>query len=282
MPTFVVIGPGRTGTTMLFEAFKEHPDICMAKNTKETNFFNDEYPRGAEWYASFFAYCEGSNAVGEISNRYIYDPDVPSRIAKCLPSVKLITVLRNPFERILSAYNYRRRSGEIATGVPLEIALERYPDLISQNFYFDQLSRYLEFFSIENLKIIFYDDLVIDPEEFIAEIFDFIGVDKTFVPQAIYRRINPTIASRHRFLSALARLSADALRRWQLYHLLDRAKNSELIKSFLFNKEMPTVSRLSPQLHAQLAVYFMPQIQGIQRITGRSLSHWRNSSDPSQ
>ena len=38
MPTFLIIGAARSGTTALYMYMKKHPDVFMSEN-KETNFF---------------------------------------------------------------------------------------------------------------------------------------------------------------------------------------------------------------------------------------------------
>ena len=79
MPNFVGVGPGRSGTTWLYEVFLEHPEIGMAK-VKETQFFHKNYSRGSDWYESLFVDVADKKAIGEISNEYIFDPVVPGRL----------------------------------------------------------------------------------------------------------------------------------------------------------------------------------------------------------
>ncbi len=61
LPNFIVIGPGKTGTTWLYRgALAAHPDVCLAHHTKETVFFADFYDRGLGWYEKFFEGCTGA------------------------------------------------------------------------------------------------------------------------------------------------------------------------------------------------------------------------------
>lgn len=275
LQAFIHIGPGRTGTTMLYEAFFEHPDICMPV-IKETNYFLNQRDTDLSRYQSFFAHCESTSVVGEISNQYFYDPRVPQRIAECLPDVRIITVLRNPFERIRSVYHFMKRDGTLDQGTSMKRTLETHPELIGQNYYGDILKRYLKYFSLDKVLIAFYDDLKRDPEEFIRSILGFIGVDASFVPEAIYRHINPSVSSRFPWLTSAAYRIADGLRRWQLYSLLNSAKRSPAVRHILFRPDRHPDSRVAPSQHTSeaLANHFVPQIKEVEQITGRDLSEW--------
>ncbi len=276
LPTFIVIGPGRTGSTMLYEALKEHPEIYMAKDIKETNYFNDNYEKGLNWYANFFKDSGNAKAVGEISNRYIYDPQVSDRIAETIPDIKLITVLRNPFERIQSSVAFKQRVGELDPSLTFEETLREFPQLVEENLYADQLLPYLELFPTENLLITFYDDLQINPEIFMRNVFTFLGVNPEFVSDIIYQRVNPTAVVRISFFAPIIRRIADALRKYRLYPLLEGLKKTPIIRNILYKSVSNNTdqSDFSSQLINKLRTRFFPQIRKIEEITSRDLSHW--------
>ena len=50
--------------------------------------------------------------TGEATPYYIFHPTAPQRIAKVLPNVKLIALLRNPVDRAYSHYNHMVRVAE--------------------------------------------------------------------------------------------------------------------------------------------------------------------------
>jgi len=95
LPNFIVIGPGRSGTTWLYNALREHPEIGMA-STKETCYFDAFYHKGLGWYADFFKSYNGRKAIGEVSNTYIFSPLAARRIAELNPNIRIISPLRNP------------------------------------------------------------------------------------------------------------------------------------------------------------------------------------------
>src|SRR5699024_6986823 len=113
LPNFLVIGPGKSGTTWIYHALKDHPEICLS-SAKETLFFETQFDRGIDWYTNFFSHCNGeTNAVGEVSNTYIFCEGAPRRIKTINSEMKLITCLRNPVERTFSHYLFLIRGGQI-------------------------------------------------------------------------------------------------------------------------------------------------------------------------
>ncbi len=105
MPDFIIIGAMRGGTTSLYSYLTEHPSIGSAY-MKEIHFFDVFFNKGLYWYRSQFPssvqkyYAEHvqkrSFITGEASPYYLFHPHAPKRIAKTLPQVKLIVLLRNP------------------------------------------------------------------------------------------------------------------------------------------------------------------------------------------
>ncbi len=108
LPEFIIGGAPRSGTTWLYELLDRHPDVHMAKPVKpEPKFFlrDDEYGKGLEYYANrWFADVEDGKIAGEKSTDYLESPSAAARIARDLPHVKLIFVLREPVARAYSNY----------------------------------------------------------------------------------------------------------------------------------------------------------------------------------
>ena len=138
LPTFLIIGTMKGGTTSLHRYLRQHPEVFMPER-KELNFFLDEYAgppidppeernwsRGITWYERQFAGAERERAVGEASanySRYPTYPGVAERIAEVVPKVKIIYLVRNPIDRVFSHYLH-----DVANGreqCPLHIAVRR-------------------------------------------------------------------------------------------------------------------------------------------------------------
>jgi sulfotransferase family protein len=273
LPNFIVIGPGKTGTTWLYECLKAHPEIALARNTKETVFFADYYDRGLGWYEKFFDGLD-AKAVGEVSNTYFFTPDAPARIARDLPQVKLIAFLRNPVERIQSLYLFRLRNGLVKGS--LEDAIAADPKMVEQNFFDEHLARYLALFPREHLFVALFDDLRRDPQGLLRQIYNFLGVDPDFVPPSARERVLEASAPRNAGLFHLLKRFALWLRRNDFHRLLSWAKTNPLVMKTLTRPvaaaDKPVVA---PETRAKLAAIYQPHIVKTEALIGRDLGAWR-------
>src|SRR6266508_5585214 len=154
--TFVVIGPGKAGTTWMYSLLKAHPEVCVAA-AKGTMFFDANYHRGVGWYHRFYDACDGQAAVGEVCNSYIFSEEAPARMHTYNPALKLVTSLRNPIDRAFSNYLFWLRNAQV-TGSFEDTVLAR-PELLVQGLYAMHLERYLGHFPARQLLVLAFDDL---------------------------------------------------------------------------------------------------------------------------
>ena len=132
LPTFLIIGGQRCGTTTLFKALDQHPGVLGANLRKGVHYFDLHYDRPLSWYRSHFPTqrrVQALNrangyapALGESSPYYLWHPLAVERIAKDLPDIRLIALLRDPVERAYSAHAHERARG--FESKPFEQALE--------------------------------------------------------------------------------------------------------------------------------------------------------------
>ena len=177
LPDFIIGGAPRAGTTWLYELLDRHPEIHMAKPLKpEPKFFlrDDEYDKGLPYYSHrWFDGVERSKIAGEKSTDYLESSAAASRIAKDLPHVKLIFLLREPVSRAYSNYLWSRMNGfeteDFATALRLEEKREReLPDRLkftrpfsyfARGLYADLLEPYFNRFLEHQFFIARYEDI---------------------------------------------------------------------------------------------------------------------------
>ncbi|WP_122816505.1 sulfotransferase family protein [Nocardioides pantholopis] len=113
LPDFLVIGGQRCGTTSLFRALMDHPQVRRPNLHKGVNYFDVNYSRGQRWYRGHFPVRgPGSQTrVFDASGYYMVHPLAAARIARDLPQVKVIALVRDPVERAWSAYKHELARG---------------------------------------------------------------------------------------------------------------------------------------------------------------------------
>jgi Sulfotransferase domain len=127
LPSFLICGGQRCGTTSLYRALAAHPTIRKAVLHKGVHYFDIAYDRGPRWYRGHFPLRRGGVRTFESSPYYMYHPLAAGRIARDLPGVKLIALVRDPVERA-----YSQHAHEVARGFETETdfatALAREPE----------------------------------------------------------------------------------------------------------------------------------------------------------
>jgi hypothetical protein len=179
LPTFLVIGAMKAGTTSLYEYLRAHPQVFMA-TPKELHFFpaSKHWPDGVDWYAAHFAHAGDARARGEISPSYSQAdqfPGVAARVAQIVPDAKIVYLVREPVARAQSMYLH-----EVAAGretLPIEEALASKPLYVNSSRYATQLDEYLPFFTRERILVCTSDALRADRAGALRRLFTFLDVD---------------------------------------------------------------------------------------------------------
>lgn len=274
LPDFFIIGAERSGTTWLAQTLKKHPHIYLPETRKEINFFDLYYQRGFDWYQKFFPTPEQASqyiCVGEATPNYLYIPEVPERIYKHIPNCKLIAILRNPADRAYSKYGLKVRT-HAYTGSFIEYLKER-PGTVARGFYSQQIKRYLEYFPLEKLLILIFEETIKYPELAFKKIGNFLSVDNhKFEVSANKQKIN---SSYHVYFArpyALAHSMVKWLVKNDLDWIYNTAKNFGLRKELFGNKE--PLPLLDPDIRKELLVKYQEDIHQLEKLIGIDLSIW--------
>jgi hypothetical protein len=193
LPDFIIIGAMKSATTTLHEQLARQPGVFMTR-PKEPNFFSDDqvYARGIDWYASLFGEAGPGTLSGESSTHYTKLPAYPqtvARMARALPSLKVIYVMRHPIDRLISHYGHEVTDGRTTLGI--REAVEHLPGLVDYGRYSMQLEPYLGAFGTGNVLPVFFRRVVQCPQEELERIGRFLGLpgrptwDTTLRPQNV-------------------------------------------------------------------------------------------------
>lgn len=285
LPTFIIIGAMKSGTTSLYHYLSLHPDIAMSSK-KELKFFVEEknYWRGLAWYQSNFMGM--AKARGEASTDYSKYPrfkGVSQRMHTVLPHAKLIYILRDPIDRIVAHYiHYYANCRENRTFADALSCLEgnHYVE-VSQ--YYMQLEQFLQYYPKESILILDNDNLKNIREETLRTVFRFLGVDETFYTPEYTKTFHQSSDKRRR--NKIGRFFVDQYytvqysSRPNFIKMIDTVR--PLIPSFLmqFYKNMTSYPFERPildeTLEARLIDYLKEDVEALKKFTGMAFRSWR-------
>ena len=289
LPTFIIIGAPRAGTTTLYEHLKRHPEVGMSV-VKETNFFAYEpgmtapkevpgwFPvRTLEEYAAQFAHAGGRKAVGEASPIYLSTPGAAARIHALLPRVRLVAVLRNPVDRAYSGYvtwlrETNRRLDPRSDLVPGADWARPDSHWVKTGHYARLLGEFLKVFDPEQIKIFLYEDLVASPGTVLADLHAFIGVAPRPVDdlprhnrggQPRIPLVNAVLRN-HRLRKGLGPLTPPWMER----------VGRRIVAA---NREAPPP--LPDAVRARLREHYRDSVRDLEAMLGRGLGGWLSDGD---
>ena len=263
---FVMVGVQRSASTWLFECLKEHPDICLGKSDdkKEINFFDNEdnWNKGKDWYLSKFQ-KEGKQKCGEICPDYVNSDKAIRRLSECYQNSKIIMVLREPYARSISAYKLFFQ----LENIPFETLISDHShDLVKRSLYSDQIKRLQKYFPKKNILFIEYESILNNPQNTISTIFNFLGVDEFFAPQAINNSYNKGVFKKPQKILRLIGLGP-------LMNVFKQSKLGVFFRKTLVNKKSTKLNIKS--LPKNTLNLFQKDILETEALTNMNLSKWK-------
>jgi hypothetical protein len=289
LPTFIVVGAAKAGTTALYWYLAEHPQIFMSP-MKETNFFaygvDDEgrllygdpelhrfRVRSLPEYEELFGGAETALAIGEASPIYLECPQAATRIRALLPDARIVCGLRDPVDRAYSDYQmYLRSRGrrfdpgrDLATTAPWTRPGSHWMRI---GRYHEMLSRYFDLFPREQIHVFLFDDLKRAPANVVRDVYAFVGVDPAFSPDLqtphnvgglpgsmLLERFLTSNVIRRAVEPLVPKRAADRVRRLRTQNL----------------RHAPP---LPASMRAEMARHFRDEVVKTSELIGRSLDGW--------
>jgi hypothetical protein len=262
LPTFVIIGAMRSGSTSLYKHLQGHPQVFMPR--KEIHFFDRRWDNGLAWYGHRFDGYAGQPAVGEATPTYMSDPVALARMGEVVPGARLLAILRDPVDRAYSHYWMEHVRGRdertFADAIADEIAGAGETDYLERGRYAAQLEGVVRVFPRDQVRAVLLDDLRDRPEATYAEVCRFLGVDDGHRPGRLDARVNRFIGFRSMRVRGLRRRLPKALRMRRIVGKLNAVEG-----------EYPSVD---PEIAAALRARFAPDNAALAAWLGRDLSAW--------
>ena len=202
LPNLVIAGAPKCGTTSLFEWLVDHPEVCGA-SVKETKYLLDRgwysfdrranvHDHGLAGYEAYFRHCDvrRTRVVLEATPGYLYQETAPRALAGLSPRPRIVFILRNPSERVYSAYQWARHTlpdlhhrasfPEYVARLESTTGDDNLNDAIERGRYVDYLERWVEFFDRSGIEILLFERLREDKRGFMRDVATRIGIEPSF------------------------------------------------------------------------------------------------------
>lgn len=281
LPDFIIGGAPKCGTTALFEYLNQHPQV-FTSTPKEPHFFASEggetRVRGMRFtrkeYEALFSEKDDKQIAGEASTGYLYHARrTAPKISELVPDARLIFSLRDPAQRDYSDYWFRVHTGDLPLGKPFSDYVSNSDHWIfhGSKSYLHGLRTFYSHLCEEQILVLLTSDLRENSEEVLRCVCDHIGVESGFDFDLSARR-NVTKHPRSVQLCRWIGQVAPGVSKWASRTKWLRGLRSRLL--FSSSAERPPMREDDRK---RLVDRYEQEIEELERLIGRDLSHWRSS-----
>jgi hypothetical protein len=296
-PDFFIVGAAKCGTTSMYHYLSQHPDVFLP-GLKEPHYFASDLNIGPGWriveelnYLRLFADAGGAKRVGEASPWYLFSRAAADSIFQFAPEARILILLRPPVD-FINSIHLQLINTDDEDIIDLEDALSAEADRKigrrlppHANFpkalqyrraacFSEQIQRYLDRFGRDRVRVFLLEDLRRDAKAVVQDTCRFLQVDPTFpidtAPQNVSRA--PThldlLIKRTAYRSPLMNRVAHGVP-----EVLRRAYRQVI--SAVSATARPR--NLATTVRARLEAEFEPEVERLEALLDRDLSHWRRS-----
>jgi hypothetical protein len=230
MIDFLCIGAQKAGTSWLMSMLRCHPAVWTPRFVKELHYFDvvhlgysrkwvlEVYARKSAalasksprvrryyellldpgfsftdaWYAHVFSAARRGEVKGECTPLYCaLDEEGIRHVRKLAPKVKLIYMVRDPFERILSSYRMSMDRKKTANGRDLESLLDD-PLFLMRGDYKCNIPRWDAVFESDRILYLPFGDIKSDPAGLMARVETHLGIPSFAGYRDLHESVHPT------------------------------------------------------------------------------------------
>lgn len=270
---FMMIGAQKSGTTGLAAQLAAHPEICFSR-IKEPAFFNEveAWRERLDEYEQLFEPRPGQ-LLGEASTMYTFLPEwpeTPSRLFEYNPDLKLIYIMRQPVERIVSQYAHNYVRG-LVKDEP-EMAVTTDPTYINRSRYGVQIRPYLELFGPENMLLLIFEEYIADPDGTLAQVARFLDLDPAGFPNHDTHETHQSTGRAYLKYDTVRKLTHSPL--FQSMRSIIPATIRQPLRRRLSN-QIDAKPIFSAELKHHLWRFVEDDVYTIEKVMGRPLTIWR-------
>ena len=185
-PDAIIIGAKKCGTRALLNFLNAHPDIKAAG--REIHFFDKEeyYGKDLEVYLSMLPEVSSNKVLIEKTPGYFLSKKAPSWMFSMLPKVKLLLIVRDPIDRVISDYlQFKEKFSNTTISynnienivyLPKGGGINDRVNIIRNSMYCIYMESWLKVFPREQIHVVDGDLLIHDPSSALRGIETFLGL----------------------------------------------------------------------------------------------------------
>lgn len=297
-PNFFIVGAHKCGTTALFDFISQHPN-AWCPLVKEPNFLATDFPflsnaRDEQAYLDLFAGADDTHiAVGEASPIYLLSHTAVDEIRRRYPAARLIIMIRNPVDMVYSFHSqmqitlneteldferaWRLQDDRLqGRHIPRRCKVPQFLQYREVGRLSKHAQKFFDRFPAEQIKIVLFDDLKNDPRAVYDDVCAFLSLP--VFAGVNFRVVNANRKHRSKLLARLTDRPLPALLERPIRSIKGLFGISEpRLRPLLSRWNTLTAPRpkLRPEFRAELVEAFADEIDELERLTGRDLSHWR-------
>jgi len=231
---FVCVGGQKCGTTLLHRVLSSNAHVRLPQHRKELDYYSFNYWRGPHWRDQFYAPISananrGHLLKGDICPSYMEHPLSAYRLYQENPAAKLVVIVRNPYERLLSNYRHDRRIGAFSGSFEKYISV--IPRATMASSYSRCLQPFSDLFGMKNIHVIVFEEMVADMGGTMNALCRFLDIENSYTPsKEPLRAENEGFIPRQRFLYVQARRIGQVMRVLGMDRSVEAVKRTVSIK----------------------------------------------------
>lgn len=273
---FMIIGAMKSGTTSLSQLLSGHPEVCFCKK-KEPHFFS----KSPNWRDRIEEYRElyspvNNQICGEASTTYTFYPIFNKNTCQAIydfnPNIKLIYIMRDPIDRIVSHYMHAYTRGYVSDS--FEKSVLTRPRYINISRYSTQIKPYIERFGKDQVLLLTFEEFISDRRSFLDKVSTFLNIDASLFNLDSNIHENKSVGE-YRPSVKMERLEQNAIIQ-KVKYLLPAAAQDITFKAFnkVNRRKLDAKPVVSMEIGDAIRRLLRLDILEMEKMLGRELNEW--------
>lgn len=314
-PNFFIVGAPKCGTTALYHALLDHPQVFLPRSNRTSDYWIHKEPLHfcddlgiAEWiriqseedYLNLYDNAGDAIRIGDVSALYLFSESAACRIrAFCGDDVRILILLRPPIDWMRSWHHdciryahepladFRLALGagplrDRGYGLPDHCGFKGCLHYRRMARFSESVARYYEHFGRERVRVILMEDLLAEPARILGEVTEFLGIDPAPF-QVIGRQNDSASLSRtHVWEFRMGRKLRSLPLASRLMDWFPRSAVQAYQRTVLHCFPPLSDKSIAPDLRSRLLREFIPEVRRLGELIGRDLSHWNSTGQAPQ